>query len=308
MPHDTTTQPPESPPGGETFPPPPSRAVGVFMLLLASVLWSLSGVVVKVVRIDSVAFAFWRSLGAALIMAALLPLGKGRLPPARWLLASAGLYTVVVTLLITSMTVSTAATGILLQYTAPLFCALFARAFLGRRIGAGTTLAMAVAAAGIATMIAGSWEAQNWAGPTTGLLSGAAFGALILVLEKVDRAAGPGGANPFAVVLSNNAGAALLLLPLCLAGGVLWAAPWKLALVAATGVVQLAIPYVLFQLALRRVRPVDASLLILLEPVLNPVWVALATSERPDLYTLAGGAAILVAMVVEAVKQSRAGA
>jgi DME family drug/metabolite transporter len=299
---------PQPPPalGYESPPPAPSRAVGVIMLVIASVLWSLSGVVVKVVKLDSVAFAFWRSLGAAAIMALLLPLGRGRLPPPRWLVASAVLYTLVVSLLITSMTVSTAATGILLQYTAPLFCALFALAFLGRRIGAGTLVAMTVAAAGIAIMIAGSWQAQNWAGPTTGLLSGAAFGALILVLEKVDRSAGPGGANPFAVVLYNNVGAAFLLLPLCLTRGVLVAEPWKLALVAATGVVQLAIPYVLFQLALRRVRPVDASLLILLEPVLNPLWVALATSERPDLYTVAGGVAILIAMVVEAVKQSKA--
>jgi drug/metabolite transporter (DMT)-like permease len=83
---------------------------------------------------------------------------------------------------------------------------------------------------------------------------------------------------------------------------VLWAEPWKLGLVGATGVVQLGIPYVLFQLALRRVRPVDASLLILLEPVLNPVWVALATSEKPDGFTVAGGFAILVAMIVEALK------
>jgi drug/metabolite transporter (DMT)-like permease len=83
---------------------------------------------------------------------------------------------------------------------------------------------------------------------------------------------------------------------------VLQVRPWQLGLVAATGVVQLAIPYVLFQLALRRVRPVDASLLILLEPVLNPLWVALATSERPDAFTVAGGLAILVAMIIEAVK------
>ena len=106
-------------------------------------------------------------------------------------------------------------------------------------------------------------------------------------------------------MLFNNAGAASILLLLCLARGVMWHEPWKIALVCATGVVQLAIPYVLFQLALRRVRPVDASLLILLEPVLNPVWVALATSERPDLFTIVGGAAILVAMVVEAVKPAR---
>jgi drug/metabolite transporter (DMT)-like permease len=218
------------------------------------------------------------------------------------MLASATLYTVVVSLLITSMTASTAATGILLQYTAPLFCALFAWAFLRRRISAGTMLAMSVAAAGIAIMVVGGWKGDNWVGPVTGLISGAAFGALILVLEKIDRAAGPGGANPFAIVLFNNAGAAAILLPLCAWQGALPAAPWKIGLVCATGVVQLAIPYVLFQLALRRVRPVDASLLILLEPVLNPVWVALATKERPDAFTLAGGVAILAAMVVEAVK------
>jgi drug/metabolite transporter (DMT)-like permease len=283
--------------------PRPSRASGVILLIVASLLWSLSGVVVKVVHIESIAFAFWRSLAAAAIMLLLLPLGRGRLPPMPWMLASATLYTVVVSLLITSMTASTAATGILLQYTAPVFCALFAWLFLRRRISRGTIVAMCVAGLGIGIMIAGGWKgADNWLGPTAGLVSGAAFGALILVLEKIDRAAGPGGANPFAIVLFNNAGAAAILLPLCLARGVLWTEPWKLSLVCATGVVQLAIPYVLFQHALRRVRPVDASLLILLEPVLNPLWVGIATSERPDWFTVAGGAAILVAMVVEALK------
>src|SRR4051794_34575051 len=79
-----------------------SRATGVAMLIVASLLWSLSGVVVKVVRIDAIAFAFWRSTGAAGIMLLLLPLGRGNLPPLKWMLASATLYTLVVTLLITS--------------------------------------------------------------------------------------------------------------------------------------------------------------------------------------------------------------
>jgi drug/metabolite transporter (DMT)-like permease len=60
---------------------------------------------------------------------------------------------------------------------------------------------------------------------------------------------------------------------------------------------------VLFQFALRRVTPVDASLLTLLEPVLNPIWVALLTPERPDLATYIGGAAIVVALIIEATKK-----
>lgn len=290
---------------GAPGPPRQSRAAGVVMLLVASVLWSLSGVAVKVVQIPSISFAFWRSLAAAGAMILVFPLGTGRAPPMKSMGASVLLYTVVVSLLILSMTASTAAVGILLQYTAPVFCALFAWAFLRRPIGRTTMVAMGVAGLGISVMVAARWTGGDPVGPVAGLISGAAFGALILVLEKIDRAAGPTGVNPFAVVLFNNAGAAAILLPICLSQGVLMTAPWKIAVIGATGVVQLAIPYVLFQLALRRVRPVDASLLILLEPVLNPIWVAIATSERPDRFTLIGGAAILAAMVVEAAKPAK---
>lgn len=76
-----------------------------------------------------------------------------------------------------------------------------------------------------------------------------------------------------------------------------------MAAIAGIGVIQLAAPYVLFQFSLRRVNAVDASLLTLLEPVLNPVWVALATAERPDVATMIGGTAILLSLVIEATKK-----
>jgi len=219
---------------------------------------------------------------------------------------SAVIYTAVVSLLITAMTRGTAASGILLQYTGPIFCALFAWIFQRRSIGRRTALAMIVGSAGIAVMIAGKRSTGpgtgDWVGPCCGLLSGIGFGALILILEKLDRASG-GAANPVQVVFFNNLGAALVLLPIAAWAAPLTLNPAQLAIVGATGVVQLSVPYLLFQLALRRVEPVDASLLILLEPVLNPVWVAMATSERPDVATVMGGAAILLAMVLEATKR-----
>src|SRR5687767_14578871 len=231
--------------------PRPGRAAGVAMLLGAAALWSVSGVAVKVARMDAIAFAFYRSLSAAAVMLALIALVPqarrlGRAPRARWAAVSALLYTVVVSLLILSMTVSTAATGILLQYTGPVFCALFAWLFQRRRIGPRTLGVMALATVGIAVMVIGGWQAGSWIGPASGLASGVAFGALILMLEKNDRAAG--GVNPLALVLVNNAGAALLLLPVCVWFDVLRATPTQLTIVGATGVVQLAIPYVLFQL------------------------------------------------------------
>jgi len=273
------------------------RAVGIALLIAASVMWSLSGVAVKVVRVDSIAFAFWRSAGAALAMLPLAPFASGSLPRPRMMLLSVALYTAVVTLLITAMTGSSAGTGILLQYTGPIFCAMFAWMFFRRHISRRTMLALAVGVAGILVIVfAGTYDARVIA---IGVLSGVAFGGLILVLQRIESA---GNVNTFAVIFLNNLGCTLLLLPVCWSRGVIQMESWKLLLILATGVVQLAIPYVLFQLGLRRVGPVEASLLILLEPVLNPVWVWLAVGERPDAATFVGGAAILAAMVLEATK------
>ena len=279
------------------------RAVGVMMLVAASILWSVSGVAVKTLKLPPIAFTLYRSIGAAIAMGAIAPFMPGRRPAGRWMAFSAVLYTAVVFLLITAMTVSTAAIGILLQYTAPVWCALLAWLFQRRRIGGRTMLAMGIAIVGITIMIAGQKTGSGWIGPLCGLLSGVAFGGLILVLGKVDQSSGD-KANPALIVFYNNLGAIAVLLPLAWGMHTIVIAPGKMAVVAGIGVVQLAVPYVLFQLSLRRVHAVDASLLTLLEPVLNPVWVALATAERPDTATLVGGAAILVSLVLEATKKN----
>jgi drug/metabolite transporter (DMT)-like permease len=250
-------------------------------------------------------FAFWRSLAAGVAMLALVPLSRGSWPNLRWMALSIGLYCAVVSLLITAMTRSTAATGILLLYTGPAFCALFAWLLQGRRISARTGLALGIAITGVAIMILGAPRERDVLGPICGAISGVAFGALILTLEKIDRLARTRGGevNPFAIVCFNNLGAAAILLVWCKTiGNGVRAQPWQLGLVCATGVIQLGIPYSLFQLALRRVLPVEASLLILLEPVLNPIWVWLAVGERPDRATFVGGAAILVSMIIEATR------
>ncbi|WP_428940281.1 DMT family transporter [Fontivita pretiosa] len=277
-----------------------SRAFGVALLVATSILWSLSGIFVKTVNIDSIAFAFWRSLAAGAAILPLIWLSRQPWPDLRWMLLSVVVYAAVVSLLITAMTDATAAVGILLQYTGPVFCALFAWIFQRRRIGGRTWLAIAIASGGILIMMLGGQFPRGWVGPVCGLLSGIAFGALILILEKLNRLAG-GQANPFAIVAFNNLGCAILLVGvMLLLARPIMAMPWQVGMVLMCGVVQLGIPYVLFQLGLRRVPAVDASLLILLEPVLNPLWVWLAIGERPDAATFVGGAAILIAMSLEA--------
>ena len=64
------------------------------------------------------------------------------------------------------------------------------------------------------------------------------------------------------------------------------------------GVVQLGIPYFLFSKGLETVSLQEASLIVLIEPVLNPVWVVLVVGEVPSLAPLAGGGIILSSLGV----------
>ena len=138
-----------------------------------------------------------------------------------------------------------------------------------------------------------------------GLLSGVGLGALIIVLERINRSC-DNRPNVFFVVLVNNLSATAILLSIGLYRGLPPIDTRQTLIVTLTGLIQLALPYVLFQLSLRLVQPVEASLLILLEPVCNPIWVAMFTNERPDATTLVGGFALLLALVIEATKPEEA--
>jgi len=287
-----------------------ARSSGVLILLAAATLWSLSGVAVKYVRPPSAeAFAFWRSVGALGLMLALLPLSRGRWPEPRRMALAAVLYTGNIWLLIKSMSDGTAAQGILLQYTGPTWCGLLAWAVLRRRLSGTTMTALGVAAIGVAAMLLGE---TLGGGPTAsraalayGLLSGLCYGAMILALESVDRTRP--GTDAVRIVLACNVVAVAVLGPIVLASGRPAMSGGSVALVLLVGVVQLGLPYVLFQVGMRRVGPVEASVVSIAEPVLNPVWVWLVVGEVPTVWTAVGGACIVAALLVETLGPRRAG-
>ena len=268
------------------------------MLVLAAVLWSLNGPAVKVLgELPAFGYAMWRSAGAAVAAAAFVLVfgrrAKVATPPRTRLAVAAVLYTANTTLLVFAMRAGTAASGILLQYTGPAWVALLGWLIFRRTVGPRTAVALALAGAGVVTMLLGTRVAP--AGLAFGLCSGLSYGGLILALDAVgDRL------DPARTVLFLNAAAVAVLLPLGVATGGLGLdlGAGTIAFMLGFGVVQLAVPYALFQLALRRVGPTRAAIVVLLEPVLNPLWTWLAVSEAPDAATLAGGGLLLAALLI----------
>jgi drug/metabolite transporter (DMT)-like permease len=125
-------------------------------------------------------------------------------------------------------------------------------------------------------------------GVLVALLSGVFF-AIYMVNLRMTK-----DTSPVYLTWFNNLVCALILLPvvksqlaLSLSQGLI---------LAVMGAVQLGLPYFLFSMGLRTVTLQEASLIALIEPVLNPLWVALVVGELPSIATVAGGGMILVGL------------
>jgi DME family drug/metabolite transporter len=256
------------------------------LLLAAAVLWSSAGAVIKLSALDAWQLAGGRALVAASFLAIAVPAARRR--PSRPLLLVGVAYAATTVLFVLANKLTTSANAIFLQDTAPLWVLLLSPWVLGERPSRGALLSIPVFGAGLALFFVDRLSPGQLAGNLVALVAGIAFAASILGLRRI----GPDG--PAALVWGNllAAAATLPLWPLGPAAGL-----GDLGAVAFLGVFQLGLAYLCFSLGLRGTPALEASLLVLLEPVLNPVWTYLFAGERPGPWALAGGAVILLATI-----------
>lgn len=269
------------------------------LLLAAAALWSSGGAAIKLCGLSAWQLAGGRSLIAGLVLLAFVPASRRR--PTRLSLAVAVAYAFTVILFVAATKLTTAANAIFIQDTAPLWVLLLSPWLLGERPTRGELLSVPVFAAGLGLFFLDRLTPGQVAGNLVALASGVAFGLSIIGLRRI----GDGG--PAALVLGNLLAAALTA-PLWPAGPA--PTPLDLGLVAFLGVFQLGLAYLCFTRGLEGTPAVEAALLVLLEPVLNPVWTFLLTGERPGPWAVAGGAIILAATAwrtVQPALQARAG-
>jgi drug/metabolite transporter (DMT)-like permease len=130
--------------------------------------------------------------------------------------------------------------------------------------------------------------------PVTGnllaLASGFFWALAVCGLRWMGAAGGQHG-SPVAAVVSGNLTAFLVSLPMALPVGTHRPVDW--AIIGYLGVFQIALAYVLVTSGLRHIPALDASLILLIEPVLNPVWAWVFQGEQPGAWALLGGAIIL---------------
>ena len=268
----------------------PAHRRAVLMLLATAVLWSLGGVLIKWVHWNPLAIAGMRSLIGGVVIA-LIFRKELKFTGSFEQLGAAAAYAGTVVLFVVANKLTTAANAILLQYTAPIYVALFSPWFLGERARGNDWLSLAVILVGMLLFFGDQLSLDGYLGNGVALASGFCFAWLTLFLRRHREE------SAISALVLGNLLAGLIGLPFMFQS-MPDASSWIGLLLL--GVVQLGLPYVMYALALRHIRAVEGILLPMIEPVLNPLWVFLLLGETPGPLALLGGAIILGAVIFRA--------
>ena len=264
-------------------------------ILTAAILFSTGGAAIKSTLLTGWQVASFRSGVAALAVLLMLPSSRRGFTR---LAAVIGVgYAATMILFVLANKLTTAASTIFLQATAPIYLVLLGPWLLKEPIRRREVAFMAALAVGLALFFVGRESGSVTApdpfrGNVLAALSGLCWAFAVAGLRYMSKSGAHAGGAATAVVLGNLF-AFTACLPFALPVASVRAA--DVGIVVFLGVFQIGLAYVLLNYGLHHVGALEASLLLLAEPVLNPLWAWLIHGERPSGWTLAGGAVIVAA-------------
>jgi len=271
------------------------------MVLAAALLFSTGGAAVKMTSLTGPQVACTR---AAIATAALLIFFPNAWRGTSWrsLLVSCAYAATTISFALANK-LTTAANAVFLQSTAPLYILVMSPLLLHEPIRRRQILFMVALMAGMTMIFAGDQSASATApdplrGNLVGLVTGICWSLTVMGLRWLgrDQPGKDSGNGAAAAVVSGNLIACLVTMPVALPISNATTVDW--ASVTFLGIFQIALAYVFLVRGVRRVGALEISLLVLLEPVLGPVWAWMIHGERPSMLALSGGTIIVVATAV----------
>jgi drug/metabolite transporter (DMT)-like permease len=268
---------------------------GQVYVALAAVAWSTAGLLQRQLSLDIATQVAGRALFAALALLAYVAVAeRGRVVQACRSVGLAGVgfalcLAVASATFIAALNHTTVARVLFIQAVSPVLAALLARVLLGEPVTRRTAVAMAVALAGV-TLMLGSPGGGDALGDALAVAMSLSFAlALVITRHRRDVSMAPATCLSQLLLL-------VVLLPLASPGDVggddvVW--------LAVMGGTQIGLGLALLTIGARLIPAAQVGLITLLEVVLGPLWVWLALSEEPDTATLAGGAVVIAAIVIQ---------
>lgn len=274
------------------------RRKAIFEVLLCAVLWSTGGIFMKLLDWEAMPIAGVRSVIAGLVMVVYMHVRH-----IRYKLSVRSAFGGIVlcgtlTLFVMANRLTTAANAIVLQYTSPAFIVVFSAILYRKRPAKSDVIAVLVTLVGISLFFLDQLDAGHILGNICGVLSGVCFAMYYMFMEGCPER------ERMSTILNANVLTFLISVPFIVSAPPTFDAESTLVILA-LGIVQLGIPYVILANAVAYCPPLACSLLGMLEPLLNPVWVLIFDGERPGVMALIGGVIVIAALSVWVVYNDR---
>ncbi|MEJ2614612.1 MAG: EamA family transporter [Ignavibacteriaceae bacterium] len=265
----------------------PEHKKGFLAVLAAAMLWSTGGLFIKLVTLDAMQISFFRCIWAAVVFAVIFR--KQVFYANLFTIINAVFYAAVLILFVISNKLTTAANAIFLQYTAPIYVLIFEPILNKTNYEKINIITIIVCFFGMLLFFMGEISPGDMLGNITALLSGVAFAAFMLGMRKNKKE------YQFSAIFYGNILVFLFCIPYMF--GMKNLSLNNFLMVSSLGIFQIGVAYIIFSYGLKRILAIEASLLSMIEPVLNPVWVFLGYGEIPSFMALIGGLIIITAIM-----------
>lgn len=261
---------------------------GIIAVVIAALLWSTGGLFIKLISLNSIQLSFFRSFFAGLVI---LILFRGKaLKFNGWSLMTGLFYAGVLVFFVMATKLTTAANAIFLQYTAPIYVLILEPLLLKTKFERINFVTIVFCFIGMALFFVGKLSPGDIEGNTFALISGLCLTGMFLGMRK------SGEDYKWSTIFWGNFFVSLFCayslfdMPALSTNDFL--------MVGYLGIFQIGIAYVIFSYGINKVEAIEASLLAMIEPVLNPVWVLIGYGETPSIYAVAGGVIIVLAIAL----------
>lgn len=260
-------------------------------MILCSVLWSIAGICIKLIDCNPMVIAGLRSLFASAIIFAFVKISKKTILINKKVVVSALFMCFSFICFILANKMTTSANAIVLQYTQPVFIVVISALLFKKHFNIADLITITITLLGIVLFFFDKLDAGQALGNIIAVCSGLLLAFLFTFMGEVSND------ERMNVVLLGHAFTAVIGVPFIFFTNNSFCST-DLLLILILGVFQIGIPYILFALAVGKCSPLMCSLIGIIEPILNPLWVALFYGETPGIMSLFGGVLVVVTITV----------
>lgn len=260
----------------------------MLFILLTALCFSIGGICIKLIPWSVFAMNGARNLLGAMVVGIFLLVTHHRIRISMPVIIGAVCTMGVTTFFIIANKLTTAANSIILQYTAPVFVIIFMAAFFHVLPSRQDIVTCIVVFIGVCIFFVDGLNMGNIKGNLAALVSGVFYAGVLMMntAEKSDVLS-----SSFLGQLSTG----IIFTPFCI-----YETDFStkvIILVMALGIIQVGLAYVFFSIGIHYTKPLAASFILSLEPILNPLWVALFYGETISPVSAVGAVIVFVAVL-----------